>query len=252
MEDICDTWTQKSRNLPIVGNLFDKIDSYVDGCLSDLDNIMEKFTKDWWKLWNKLKKVMGTSAGFTWLPEYLIFQTIKRYLENELKSKFLEQKQNKTKVVVCDFVLNYHGKEIVLGHNAIYDEYKEGKRSPRPDIILRINNKTIVIFEVKVGMDKNIIEHTSKSLEKLLKKCDWLKDPKVYIVYFSEKLWTKDSKAKYQLNLLFNKGVKFIACNKFWEDNKERKMLPKQSKISLKEALEEVLKIIKEVEMLKV
>jgi hypothetical protein len=29
-------------------------------------------------------------------------------------------------------------------------------------------------------------------------------------------------------------------------------MLPKQSKISLKEALEEVLKIIKEVEMLKV
>jgi hypothetical protein len=40
MEDICDTWTQKSRNLPIVGNLLDKIDSYVDGCLSDLDNIM--------------------------------------------------------------------------------------------------------------------------------------------------------------------------------------------------------------------
>jgi len=221
---------QYMKCLPIVGGLFTELDNYVDECLNNLDNIMEKFTKDWCEMWKKLKELTGTSEGFPWLPEYLVFQSVRKHLERELGIKFKhELVPNKT---VYHFTAKHDGKRIDIGHSVAYPEYV----GLRPDVTVRVNGKSIAIFEIKVGMDCDIASRMCNSLNKLL---DHLKRPSVYIVYFGGRLNIKKAEAKQKLKDLFRRGVKFIASGQFWERNKNG-TVPDYNKSSLKGAFEKL------------
>jgi hypothetical protein len=221
------------KRLPIVGGLFTELDNYVNKCLNNLDDIMNKFTEDWWEMWNKLKELTGTSAGFPWLPEYLVFQSTRKLLEKELGIEFKSKPvPNKT---LYHFTAEYDSKKIVIGHSVAY-YVEEGERmGPRPDVTVRVNDETIAIFEIKVGLDCISALRMCNSLDKLFKRLE--RPPLVYIVYFGEHLSIKKAEAKRNLKGLFDKGVKFIANSKFWENSKNG-IVPENSKSSLKEALE--------------
>ncbi len=144
---------------------------------------MDVFVEDYRSLFQNLKEEMGTSAGFQqWLPEYLIFKSIKNYLEERLKVGF------KPEELTRDLRRFVSKNGLELRHNApILPKEKDERMGIRPDIAIMLNGKPIAIFEIKVYfVDGRAVKGIRDSFKKILERSQ--SSPLLYVVLFSEKV----------------------------------------------------------------
>lgn len=218
----------------IINGTFKKLDEYVKQALKS-KNPIDIFVKDYWRLFQNLKKEMGTSAGFQqWLPEYLTFKSIKNYLEERLQVKFKSEELTEN---LRKFVSENNG-VLELRHNApILPKEKNERMGIRPDIAIMLNGKPIAIFEIKVCVvDDKAVRGIRDSFNKILERSQ--NSPLLYVVLFSEKIAIKEegSIAK-ELRELKKTGVKFIVSSDFHSN-----VISKDDIVLLKEALDKIYK----------
>ena len=223
-------------NSIIISGTFRKLDEYVKQALeSEEKDPIDIFIEDYWKLFEKLKDEMGTSAGFQqWLPEYLIFKSIKNYLEERLKVKFKSEKLTEN---LRKFVVSKNNEVLELRHNApIFPKEKGERMGIRPDIAIMLNGESLAIFEIKVCVvDDKVVRGICDSFNKILKRSQ--NSPLLYVALFSEKVAMKEGSIAKELKELRKTGTKFIVSSNFHSN-----VILKDDRVLLKEALDKIYK----------
>jgi len=179
----CVEHVENTRSLySIINGTFRELDEYVRQALKS-KNPMDVFAEDYRSLFQNLKEEIGTSAGFQqWLPEYLIFKSIKNYLEERLKVDL------KPEELTRDLRKFVSKNNLELRHNAPILPREESERMRiRPDIAIMLNGKPIAIFEIKVYfVDGRAVKGIRDSFKKILEHSQ--NSPLLYVVLFSEKV----------------------------------------------------------------
>lgn len=139
-----------SEGSSLAEDIFGPIDEYIcktlRTALADWEKskknsyLINKLAGDWWDgLWKKLKELCGTSAQFTFYPEYVMLNILKAYLKEKLNIKFDPERYPKSKDLY-EFCGDWDHYKIKIGRTISYEEYNfkkviNGKsKKLKPDI----------------------------------------------------------------------------------------------------------------------
>jgi len=135
----------------IIDTVFEAIDDKLDHLIKEhpikRNNQLEQLSKLYWDSWEHLKEKMGTSAGWPWFGEYMIFYTLMHHIQKETGMKFrtaLMDPHGSVKV----FLGTHEDKHLLLAHNAKL--MLEDSKPVRPDIFLLYSDHLVFTIDVKV------------------------------------------------------------------------------------------------------
>ena len=119
--------------------VFDYLEETLEDMMTNNPQIglIEQLSHFYWESWHALKNRMGTSAGWPWFGEYMIFFVVKKYIENAfgLKFKISKSEMHGSTKDIRIFVDDESNPTLFLGHNALIPK-KIGseKLTYRPDV----------------------------------------------------------------------------------------------------------------------
>jgi len=186
-----------------------KVKEIVENYPIDEGNQFEELSKLYWDSWNHLKNKMGTSAGWPWFGEYIVFYAVKYHIENKTGVDF-ENKLKRGFGSVKVYTAELDDKSLVLGHNAILK--LKDRSSVRPDIFFLVNNEQLIFtIDVKVSITSKWTMASSKGgalikLARTMEDSRWKRTPLGYLICLD-----KDMSTPAQMcNRYQEKGVKIV------------------------------------------
>lgn len=196
----------------VVDFVFRIIDKRVDRLIEEhpveRGDQLEKLSKLYWDSWEHLKNKMGTSAGWPWFGEYIVFRTLKRHIEKRTEVGF-QAIHRKAFGSVKVFVGEDEGKSLLLAHNARL-ELKDSK-AVRPDIFLLDGENLVFTIDVKVYITSTwaMARANGGALNKLsrtVQDTKWQGEPLGYLICLHEDMPAQASRC----NVYQEKGVKIV------------------------------------------
>ena len=127
---------------------------------------------------------MGTSAGFPWLGEYIVFYTVKSQIEKKIGTRFgITRKKPFGSVKV--FVAEEKEKDLLIAHNARLDLNDSG--AVRPDIFLLDGDNLLFTIDVKVVIASTWVIAGKKGgalskLKRTMEDSRWKNTPLAYLI----------------------------------------------------------------------
>lgn len=160
--------------------IFNKVDKEVQKILKkDVQIQFDELSSLYWDTWKKLKLHMGTSAGWPWLGEYIVFYSIKDHLQEMLDCEFVISKKriHGRTIDIRTFVDHEEHPEYILGHNGKLT--LQDTKAVRPDIYLykTMGKKLILTIDVKVVITSSTTLHIALSkLNRTINDSKWKSD----------------------------------------------------------------------------
>ncbi len=119
--------------------VFDYLEKALEDMMTDNSQIglIKQLSDFYWDSWHTLKDRMGTSAGWPWFGEYMIFSVVKKYIETVfgLEFKTSKSKRHGSTKDIRIFVDDENNPKLFLGHNALIPKtIGNGKLTYRPDV----------------------------------------------------------------------------------------------------------------------
>lgn len=196
----------------VVDKVFRTIDEKVDGLIEEHPvehgDQLEKLSKLYWDSWEHLKKKMGTSAGWPWFGEYIVFHTLKHHIEKRTEIVF-QDTLRKAFGSVRVFVGEDEGKSLLLAHNARL-KLKDSK-AVRPDIFLLEGENLVFTIDVKVYITSTWAMARTKGgalskLSRTVQDTRWQGKPLGYFISLHKDMPAPASKC----NVFQKRGVKIV------------------------------------------
>ncbi len=197
-----------------VTDLFEVIDGEIKAIQEKSSgNLIESLSALYWRTWVGLKHISGTSAGWPWLSEYIIFYIIKSSIQSFFgagsfvpipPTHKLAETLESTKDI-WPFVLDHEidSPKLVLTHNAKLPGY-----DIHPDIcVLDGKLNPLCVVEIKVNLkDKKVLPTTVARLNSINASRNCYK----YIIVFDTDSTFDQDETQKHLGEYKEEGVRFI------------------------------------------
>ena len=183
--------------MSVINSIFKRIDDEVNQLIIDnpleKGNQFEELSKLYWDSWEHLKNKMGTSAGWPWFGEYIVFYAVKQHIENIMDVEFKISSKYEFKSVKI-YSAKLDSKNVILGHNACLK--LNDSPDVRPDIFLRVNNNRLIFsIDVKVSITSTWAMARKKGgalskLSRTIADSKWENNPLGYLICLDRKMPT--------------------------------------------------------------